>query len=149
MTTLHEIISNRFETVFVDVGYYKDYRGLTRQFGYPGYFATPSVMVIEPKQQQLLNMQTMPTWNAAHSVSSEEYLDYFSTIGTAERPEPESLSTEQKERVSQVHNFANQQTARLFEGFKLDFSKTQAEGQTSPIFFCCMGAVKYFYFIGD
>ena len=117
--TLHEIISNRFETVLVNVGYYKDYRGLTRQFGYPGYFATPSVMVIEPQQQQLLNMQTMPTWNAAHSVSSEEYLDYFSTIGTAEIPEPESLSTEQKERVSQVHNFANQQTARLFEGFKL------------------------------
>lgn len=116
---LHNTISERFETVFVDVGYYKDYRHLTQEFGYPGYFATPSVMVIEPHSRQLLNMQTMPIWNAAHSVSSEDYLQYFSTIGQSSDQNEGPLTATQQQRVSAVNDFANQQTARLFKGFSV------------------------------
>ena len=111
---MQTILKQRFETVFVDVGYYKDLRELTAQFGYPGYFATPSVMVIDPESKQVLNMQSMAMWNSADSVPSNEVLAYFSSVGS----EPRDANAGNDEVLKQVEDFAFSQTARLFAGFE-------------------------------
>lgn len=114
---MQTVLEQRFETVFVDVGYYQDLRELTAQYGYPGYFATPSVMVIDPNTKQHLNMQSMAMWNAADSVPSDEVIDYFKTVGLESSAET-VLSVEKQAQLKQVEDFAYTETARLFSGFE-------------------------------
>jgi thioredoxin-related protein len=116
--TMQTLLKSRFETVFVNVGYYKDLRPLTTQFGYPGYFATPSVMVIDPKTKQLLNMPTMAIWNTADSISSNEVFAYFETVGIDRLP-PVNKDTEQYTQSQRIQQFADTETERLFSGFEL------------------------------
>jgi len=114
---MQTVLTERFETVFVDVGYYQDLRELTAQFGYPGYFATPSVMVIDPKTKQHLNMQSMAMWNAADSVPSDEVLAYFKTVGLESLPSLAADSNKQAQ-LKRIQDFAYSETARLFSGFE-------------------------------
>nr|WP_283104624.1 thioredoxin family protein [Shewanella olleyana] len=80
--TMQPILTSRFETVFVDVGYFDDKHSLAQKYGYPAYFGTPTVMVIQPKTGQLLNEVNLSKWQSADSVPLDEYIEFFSTIGT-------------------------------------------------------------------
>lgn len=112
-----QVVQSRFETLFIDVAYYRDVRWLTEQYGYPGYFATPSVMVINPKTNQLLNMQSMAMWNTAHDVALEDVEDYFATIGA--NSENAKRDADKTYLYLQVEGFAKRETARLFAAFRI------------------------------
>ncbi len=109
---MQDILNERFETVFIDVGYYQDERAVTELFGYPGYYATPLVMVVDPKTSTLLNLQSLSQFNQADSIPFQQYLNYFSTVGL----EKETIT--QLSRNPEVINFAKEQTERLFAGFR-------------------------------
>jgi hypothetical protein len=72
------ILRAHYETVFVDVGTLEDRRNITERFNYPIYYATPTVMVVEPKTSALLNRTTMDIWGRADSIPLSEYIAYFS-----------------------------------------------------------------------
>ncbi|WP_119967679.1 thioredoxin family protein [Shewanella japonica] len=107
--TMQPILISRFETVFVDVAYFDDMHSLPQKYGYPAYFGTPTVMVIEPKTGQLLNEVNLSKWQSADSVPLDEYIEFFSTIGT----QPvESLPTS-----PQLDEFIDANVAHLKQGF--------------------------------
>ncbi len=72
------ILRAHYETVFVDVGTLEDRRKITKRFGYPIYYATPTVMVVEPSSGALLNRTSMDMWGYADSIPLAEYIAYFS-----------------------------------------------------------------------
>lgn len=72
------LIESSFETVFIDVGYLQDRRDITQRFGYPIYFATPTVLVIDPATEKHVNKTSMAKWASADSVDLQDYLSYFS-----------------------------------------------------------------------
>ncbi|WP_394223778.1 thioredoxin family protein [Alteromonas gracilis] len=72
------ILSAHYEVVFVDVGTLKDRRNITERFNYPIYYATPTVMIVEPNSSALLNRATMDIWGHADSIPLSEYMHYFS-----------------------------------------------------------------------
>lgn len=72
------ILRAHYETVFVDVGTLEDRRNITERFDYPIYYATPTVMVIEPQSGALLNRASMDIWGRADSIPLAEYMAYFS-----------------------------------------------------------------------
>ena len=72
------ILRAHYETVFVDVGTLEDRRNITERFDYPIYYATPTVMVVEPKTSALLNRTSMDIWGRADSIPLSEYIQYFS-----------------------------------------------------------------------
>ena len=110
---MQTILKERFETVFIDVGYYQDLRDVTRLFDYPGYYATPLVMVVDPNTSTLLNLQSLSQFNKADSIPFNDYLRYFSTVGL----EKETIT--HLSQNPEVIAFAEQQTQRLFAGFKV------------------------------
>ncbi|WP_100657805.1 thioredoxin family protein [Alteromonas flava] len=110
------LIKQFYVPVFIDVATYRDLRWLTERYNYPGYFATPTVMVIEPVSKQLLNRDNMVLWNTADNVKQETYLEYFTHYANAENSRPE-ISNKQRELLQHVQGFAAQNTARLFAGF--------------------------------
>ncbi|WP_100643621.1 thioredoxin family protein [Alteromonas facilis] len=112
---LHAIVEQHYVPVFVDVGYYRDVRWLTKQYDYPSYFATPSVMIIDPESNTLLNMESMAMWNSAHDVSNETYLNYFSQPEAFESASP----INQGPAFDAIREFSQTQSDRLFAGFAL------------------------------
>ncbi|MFZ8198731.1 thioredoxin family protein [Alteromonas portus] len=72
------ILRAHYETIFVDVGTLEDRRNITQRFDYPIYYATPTVMVVEPKTGALLNRTSMDIWGRADSIPLSEYIQYFS-----------------------------------------------------------------------
>ena len=108
--SLHTVISERFETIFVDVGNYEDRRNITQRFGYPIYFATPTVLVVDPVTELLLNEDSLSIWQSAYSVDFEKYLSYFGNVGK------ERISSSAIARINDnqgLKTFTEQQTARL------------------------------------
>ena len=102
------ILESSFETVFVDVGYLEDRRTLTQKFNYPTYFATPTVMVLNPHNEQHINTDSMDMWAHAASIELEEYVTYFTNYSK------HKLSDKVKsEQNSVLTAFANQQAQRL------------------------------------
>tara|TARA_Y100001963_G_scaffold141168_1_gene209051 strand:- start:251 stop:973 length:723 start_codon:yes stop_codon:yes gene_type:complete len=61
----------------VDVGYLENKQTLLSQFGYPVYFATPTLLLIDPQTRQVINRATLPAWQNAHNETAESLQDYL------------------------------------------------------------------------
>lgn len=105
---MQKILNREYELAFIDVGYLEDRRAITEHFGYPTYFATPTVMIIEPISGQIVNFDSLPKWSSGASVPYEEYLKDFanptSLLGStgvqALTPELKAFEKSQAERLS-------------------------------------------------
>ncbi|WP_144212725.1 thioredoxin family protein [Shewanella donghaensis] len=106
---MQTVLKQRFETVFIDVEYFEDRHAIAQQFGYPAYFGTPTVLVVDPKTSKLLNRETVPIWQSGDSVPLDEYIDYFSYVGKV-APLPVIDS-------EQLSDFTQAQVARLKQAF--------------------------------
>ena len=71
------ILNQNYVTEFIDVGFLEDRRELTEYVGYPTYFATPTVLIIDPKTKQLVNLDSLSIWQNAASVDLSTYMDEF------------------------------------------------------------------------
>ena len=118
--TLLEVIDNKYHTVFIDVGYLQDRRNITQRFGYPSYFATPTVMVIEPKSERLLNAESMDIWAFAASISLDEYVDYFADdlfhVDSTTELKKDHVELN-KEKFTAIQAFTNKQAERLNQAY--------------------------------
>ena len=74
---VQRVIQQGYENLFIDVGHYKDKRDITQRFGYPTIFATPTVLIIDPSSETLLNLDTLIRFNNADAIPIEGYVDYF------------------------------------------------------------------------
>jgi thiol-disulfide isomerase/thioredoxin len=110
---MQNILTERFEVLFIDVDFFEDRHDIAQKFGYPAYFGTPTVMVIEPKTSSLLNLLSIPKWQNADSIPLNEYVHYFKTVGLdARQPQSNNL------RLSlQFDLFTQKQVERLKNGF--------------------------------
>lgn len=70
-------ISNSITLLPVDVGYLENKQSLLSQFGYPVYFATPTLLLIDPGSGQVINRDTLPIWQSAHNESAAALTDYL------------------------------------------------------------------------
>lgn len=61
----------------IDVGYLENKQSLLSQFGYPAYFATPTLLLIDPQTRQVINRATLPAWQNAHNESATSLHAYL------------------------------------------------------------------------
>jgi hypothetical protein len=59
---LVELIQQHYELVFVDVGFLDKGRGVVQQFDVPHFYATPTVLIIDPSSGALLNDEDHHIW---------------------------------------------------------------------------------------
>ncbi len=109
---LNRIINNGFVSLFIDVGNYEDNRDILARFNYPAYFATPTVLIIDPVNEQLLNESSLRIWQSADSVPYEEYLAYF-----ANAAQKGSSSQTPVPYHQQLQKFSETQTQRLVSAY--------------------------------
>lgn len=122
-----QLLDEYYETVFLDVGYYKDLRAISQRFDQPHYFATPTVMIINAENEQLLNASDMAMWGAADSVPAAEYLEYFTHYSKAPLPTSMPLPEAHAAAVSQ---FEQSNAQRLTEAYAQLVPGMQLEDRT-------------------
>ena len=109
------ILEQSYETVFVDVGYFKDLRGITRRFNQPHYFATPTVMIIDPESERLLNASDMYIWGSADSLPLARYLEYFDRYAKHQDSDPWVAPAV---RTARLDEFEQHNSERLMDAYE-------------------------------
>lgn len=127
---LRKIIDKRFQTVFIDVGYYNDLRSITQRFGQAHYYATPTVLVVDPQSESLINGETLQIWGMADSVPLSKYTEYFSEFDPDNVSVPETLGAAYKAQISMFEQFQSQ---RLMEAYQQLVPGMLAEDQNGQV----------------
>jgi len=99
---LADVIQESYELVFVDVGFYELDRGVLQQFGVANYYATPTVLIIDPSNGELINDEDRHIWTNAYSIDIESSVRYFEKWATLQRlyAEIDEFEEQQAERVA-------------------------------------------------
>jgi hypothetical protein len=63
--------------VFVDVGFYELDREVLQQFGVAHFYATPTVLIIDPSSRGLVNDEDRHIWGNAYNIEMSSYVEYF------------------------------------------------------------------------
>lgn len=111
---LSGIINQHYELIYVDVGYYKDLREISNRFGQAHYFATPTVMIIDPVSETLLNGKDLAIWGSADSVPFDTYLEYFDRYANLDSANlPMADTNISAEHILTILDFESRQAERL------------------------------------
>lgn len=119
---LSTVADEHFETLFVDVGYLEKGKEVITSLGIPIYYATPTVLIIDPVSSKVLNEQNRHQWAEAATISMEDSVDYFqqfaSTDLTALQSEGEIDATLQV-LLNQIEAFEQIQADRLYQAYAI------------------------------
>jgi thiol-disulfide isomerase/thioredoxin len=74
---LAESIQQHYELVFVDVGFYEKGRDVLQQFGVAHFYATPTVLIIDPSNRTLVNDEDRHIWGNAYNIDMSSSVEYF------------------------------------------------------------------------
>lgn len=138
------ILNQHYQVVFIDVGYFNDLRQISQRFGQAHYFATPTVMIIDPQSERLLNAQTMHIWGGADSIAFDEYKSYFTKYTSTQDDTFSQLSVEHKRTIE---NFKTKQANRLMQAYQIlipDMVKQDETGKYTDEFITRWNEVKQF-----
>lgn len=108
---LAEVIDEHYELQFVDVGFYEDLRALTTQFGVAQYYATPTVLIIDPSNGRLLNDEDRHRWGNAFRISMPESVQYFEKWASAD------VDATPAAPVAEIDAFEAQLAQRVADGY--------------------------------
>lgn len=117
---LQSLLRNNYETLLVSVGYLSEGREAIQSLGVPIYYATPTVLVVDPTSRQLLNQGNRNMWGSAASISLQDSVEYFQTIAATSQSliaEVGSASAEQQQLMADIDAFEQIQADRLSEAY--------------------------------
>ena len=119
---LAEVIRQNYELVFVDVGYLDKGREVLQQFGVPQFYATPTVLIIDPASGQPVNDEDRHLWSNAYSVDMSSSVHYFENwamhdAGTDSALDSVADSAELEQLYAEIDQFERQQAERVAAGY--------------------------------
>jgi hypothetical protein len=117
---MSQLMADDYILLYVDIGFYESNMELVKRFGLPIMFGTPTVLVVDPNTETLLNRDTMHKWLDAASVSLEDTQNHFTKLLNAE---PIELVAEQSAQLrsllAEISNFETSQSARITNGYSV------------------------------
>ena len=114
-----EVIEDKYEILYVDVGHLSDAREVNKRFGMPSIYATPTVMIIDPETERLTNSRTMHMWRAADSISYPDTRDYFTSEAEAARAPVMEPGAILQAYYDSIDAFEVREAGRLVAGYDL------------------------------
>ena len=88
--------------------------------GPPVYYATPTVLIVDPFSGRLLNADNRHQWGSANDISMEESVAYFQLMASVDRNawEPEvTKSGELQVLLAEIDAFEQAQAERLYQAY--------------------------------
>ncbi len=115
---MDKLLQQQYEVLFVSVGYLNKGFNIVERFGLPVYYGTPTVMVIDPKTERLLNEDSMGQWLNAANKSSEEYQQYFSAAVDDKSSFAFPASSRMNDYLVLIDRFEQEQALRIKRAFQ-------------------------------
>ena len=115
---LSELIQQHYELVFVDIGFYELDRNTMQQLGVAHYYATPTVLVVDPSNGEPINNNDRHIWGNAYNIDMSTSVQYFDTW--AAKVSVASSSKESAEPLklfAEIDQFEQQLAERLVGGY--------------------------------
>ncbi|MFT7259034.1 MAG: hypothetical protein ACI9MS_000887 [Glaciecola sp.] len=112
---MQSVLTARYITQFIDVAYLEDRRDITNLVGYPNYFATPTVLIVDPASNTVINMDSLKEWQSADSVDKQTYIEQFSRFNQGDAQSKPTLSN----NMPSLAAFEAEQSERLQQGYKV------------------------------
>lgn len=74
---LSTIINEHYEIIFIDLGYLEKGKDVITSLGIPVYYATPTVLIVDPHKSQVINANNRNQWGSAAAISMGDTVNYF------------------------------------------------------------------------
>ena len=115
---LAALIQQEYELVFVDVGFLDKGRDVVQQFGVPQFYATPTVLIIDPSSGVLINDEDRHMWANAYSIDMPSSIQYFEKWATTDAvPDTAADSAELQRLYAEIDQFEQQLAERVAAGY--------------------------------
>jgi len=115
---LAELIQQHYELVFVDVGFYEKGRAVVQQFGVAHYYATPTVLIIDPSSRALVNDEDRHIWGNAASIDMSSSVQYFERWATNDSVADSVVDSTQFQKLyAEIDQFEQQLAQRVAAGY--------------------------------
>jgi thiol-disulfide isomerase/thioredoxin len=113
---IKESVEKNYELLFIDVGYYTRIKKVINRFGLPVIYSTPTILIVDPVSEQLINKHNMLLMRDAASVSELETQEYFEDIAAnRQQLTLNAITKSESPRLTQLN-----QTIDDFEKFHAD-----------------------------
>jgi len=115
---LAELIQQHYELVFVDAGFLDKGRAVMQRFGVAHYYATPTVLIIDPSSGQPINDEDRHQWSNAFKIdmsTSVQYFEKWQKDGSG--AEPVVDSAELQRLYAEIDVFEQQLAERVAAGY--------------------------------
>ncbi|NOR20748.1 MAG: hypothetical protein GQ538_11750 [Xanthomonadales bacterium] len=117
---MKSLIEENYETIFVDVGYLNKGKQVIESLGPPVYYATPTVLIIDPVSGELVNDHNRHQWADAFSISMDDTVAYFRQM-TAIDLNPlragSEIGLELQTLLEEIDAFEQAQADRLYKAY--------------------------------
>lgn len=117
---LSSLVNDNYETLFVDVGYLQKGKEIITHLGIPVYYATPTVLIVDPVSGKVVNNMNRHQWRDAAKISMEESLEYFQLFANTDlstlRGETE-IDPNLQLLLSDIEAFEQLQAGRLYQAY--------------------------------
>jgi len=117
---LSTLIDEHYEIVFVDVGFLDKGKDLISSLGPPVYYATPTVLILDPLSGRMINAENRHQWGDAYSISMEESIEYFQLMAAADLAALRSADAptgELMELLAEIDSFERFQADRIYNAY--------------------------------
>ena len=112
------LLKQRYLVERVNIGYFDYVRGVIQRFGVPVIYGTPTVLVVEPLNGQVLNLDTLPYWRNAERIDLAATVDYFSAFEPGQsRPEKADLPPALAQAMARIDDFEAAQAERIYAAY--------------------------------
>ena len=117
---LNVLIDNSYETLFVDVAYLETGREVITRLGIPVYYATPTVLIVDPVSGEVVNAHDRHQWAEAASIGMPASLDYFRKFQAAGATVAEGdEDAELQALLADIDVFELRQAERLYQAYAM------------------------------
>jgi hypothetical protein len=117
---LKSLVEENYETVFVDVGFLEKGKDIINSLGPPVYYATPTVLIVDPVSRRLVNEKDRHRWADAFSISMEESVDYFQLMAQTDLTtlrEEVIITDDLQTLLTEIDVFEQHQADRLYQAY--------------------------------
>lgn len=117
---LKTLVEENYETIFIDVGFLEKGKDVISSLGPPVYYATPTVLIVDPVSRRLVNEMDRHRWADAFSISMEDSVEYFQRMAhtdLAALREETVITDDLQKLLTEIDNFEQQQADRLYQAY--------------------------------
>ena len=127
------VLDKYYEVNLINVGYLEYVREVVSRYRVPVIYGTPTVLVVEPRTNTLLNRDSLPYWRSAEMRSLDETVAYFKQWRPdSSLPAPDNVGPALAGALYQIDTFEIAQAERIYRAYAVLGEMMRELGEDKP-----------------